>query len=228
MPEHTEHERAGWIFEGLDRVVFDRPARNLEAFPYFLYPLVVVRLGRCPLRASGAGGERVGDESHLVVGEGARCVAVLLVAQHVGEVLFYGASVGDVEDLQPAADTQDGHLALECAAYQRELVGVALLLYGSCLGVPFVSVEGGVQVPGPSRDDERVEKVEHLARVLCILRIWRQQDGTSAGALYSLEVARRADDRRYLFPDAVAHPLGRRRDADVGPRSRLHWRSKFR
>jgi hypothetical protein len=142
---------------------------------------------------------------------------MLFVAQHVGKVLLYGAPVGEVEDLHPAADAKDGHLALQGSAHQRELVGVALLLYGSCLGVPFLSVEGGIQVPGPSRDDERVEKVEHLARVLCILRIWRQQDGTSAGALYSLEVARRADDRRYLFPDAVAHPLGRRRDADVGP-----------
>jgi hypothetical protein len=85
-----------------------------------------------------------------------------------------------------------------------------------------------IQVPSPSRDDERVQKIEHLARVLRVLRVGRKQDGTSAGALYGLEVACRTDYRRYLLPDAVAHALGRRRDADVGPRSRLHRRSKFR
>src|SRR5688500_13866716 len=64
------------------------------------------------LRAGGAGGEGVGDEAHLVVGEGPRRVAVLFVAQHIWEVLLYGAPVGDVEDLHPAADAQDGQPAL--------------------------------------------------------------------------------------------------------------------
>jgi hypothetical protein len=141
---------------------------------------------------------------------------MFFVAQHVGEMLFYGASVGDVEDLHPAADAEDGHLALQGSAHQSEFVGVALLLYGSCLGVPFVSVEGGIQVPSPSCDDERVEKIKHLARVLCVLRVGRKEDGTSAGALHGLYIARRADDRRYLLPDAVANPLGRRSYADVG------------
>ena len=52
------------------------------------------------------------DEAHLVVGEGARRVTVILVAQHVGEVLLYSAPVGDIQDLHPAADAEDGHLAL--------------------------------------------------------------------------------------------------------------------
>src|SRR5215210_7619064 len=142
---------------------------------------------------------------------------MFFVAEHVGEVLLYGASVGDVENLHPAADAEDGHLAFKRSTYQRELVCVALLLYGACLGVPFVSVEGGIQVPSTSCDDERVEKVEHPARVFRIFRIWRQQEWARAGALHGLYVARRADDRRYLLPDAIAHPFGRRRDADVGP-----------
>src|SRR5215216_2325833 len=147
MPEHAEHERAGRIFEGLDGVVFGRPAGDREAAPHVLYPLVVVRVDRRPVRAGGAGGERVGVESDLMVGEGAWRVAVPFVAEHLREVLLDGASVGDVEDLHPAADAEDGHLALQGAAYQRELVGVTLLLYRSCLGMPFVSVEGGIQVP---------------------------------------------------------------------------------
>src|SRR5919106_5750701 len=121
-----------------------------------------------------------------VVGEGAWRAAMFFVAQHVGEVLFYGASVGDVKDLHPAADAEDGHLTLQGSAHQREFVGVALLLYGSCLGVPFVSVEGGIQVPSPSRDDERIQEIQDPARVLRIFRIRRQQDGTPADALDGL------------------------------------------
>jgi hypothetical protein len=114
------------------------------------------------------------------------------------------------------------------SAHQREFVGVALLLYRSCLGVPFVSVEGRIQVPSPSCDDERVEKVEHPARVLRIFGIWRQQDWARAGALHGLYVARRADNRRYLLPDAVADLLRSRCDTDIRPGLPFHRRSKFR
>src|SRR5215210_8162390 len=128
MPEHAEHEGAGRVFDGLDRVVFGRPTGDREATPHALYPLVVVRLDRRPPRAGGTGGERVGVEAHLVVGEGAWCMAVLFVAERVREVLLDGAPVGDVEDLHPAADAEDGHLALQGSTYQRELVSIALLL----------------------------------------------------------------------------------------------------
>src|SRR5215210_1369204 len=193
MPEHAEHEGAGRVFDGLDRVVFGRPTGDREATPHVFYPLVVVRLDRRPPRAGGAGGERVAVEAHLVVGEGAWRVAVLLVAEHVREVLLDGAPVGDVEDLHPAADAEDGHLTLQGSAYQRELEGVALLLHGACLWVPFVPVEGGIQVPSPSRYDERVQKLQDTARVFRISPVGRQQDRTPAGALYGLDVTRRAD-----------------------------------
>jgi hypothetical protein len=55
-------------------------------------------------------------------------------------VLLDAAAVDHVEDLHPPADAQDGHAASDGGAYQRELVGVALLLYGSCLGVGFLVV----------------------------------------------------------------------------------------
>src|SRR5215218_3511437 len=103
MPEHAEHEGAGQVFDGLDCVVFGRPTGNREATPHALYPLVVMRLDRCTPRAASAGDERVGVEAHLVVGEGAWRMAVLLVAEHVREMLLDGASVGDVEDLQRTA-----------------------------------------------------------------------------------------------------------------------------
>src|SRR5215212_1371840 len=129
MPEHAEQEGAGRVFDGLDRVVFGIPAGDGQAFPHGLYTLVVVRLDRRTVYAGGAGGEGVGVEADLVVGEGPRRVAVFFVAEHVGTVLLDGPPVGDVEDLHPAANTKDGHLPLQGPAYQRELVGVPLLLY---------------------------------------------------------------------------------------------------
>ena len=50
------------------------------------------------------------------------------------EVLLDAAAVNDVQDLHPAADAKDGHAALDGGAHQRELVGVALLLYGPVSG----------------------------------------------------------------------------------------------
>src|SRR5215210_5161143 len=123
MPEHAEHEGAGRVFDGLHRVVFGIPAGGDEAVPHALYTLVVVRLDRRSAHAGGAGGERVGVESHLVVGEGPWRVTVLFVAEYVGKVLLDGPPVGDVEDLHPATDAENGRLPLQGPAHQRELVG---------------------------------------------------------------------------------------------------------
>ena len=109
-----------------------------------------------------------------MVGEGARGVAVVLVADHVGEVLLDAAAVDDVQDLHPAADAQDGHPALDGGAHQGELVGVALLLHGSGLGVGFLAVERGVHVARAAGDDQGVDDVQHPVRILRILRVGEQ------------------------------------------------------
>src|SRR5918998_4561376 len=87
MPEHAEHERAGRVLDRLHGVVLG-PARHDQALPHLPDPLVVVRLYGRPLRPGGAGGEGVWGERHLVVGEGTRGMTVLLVTEHLGEVLL--------------------------------------------------------------------------------------------------------------------------------------------
>src|SRR5215212_2317224 len=99
-----------------------------------------------------------------MVGEGAEGVAVLLVAEHVGEVLLDAAVVGDVQYLHPTADAEYGHLARKGTAHERELVGVALLLDGSGLRVGLLVVEGGVQIPCSAGDDQGGEEVEYPVR----------------------------------------------------------------
>ena len=103
MPEHAEHERAGRVLYRFYRLIL-RPAGHDQSFPDLPYTLVVVRLDRSPLRPGGPGGEGVGREQDLVVGEGAGGMAVVLVAEHLGEVLLQAATVGDVQDVHPAAD----------------------------------------------------------------------------------------------------------------------------
>ena len=55
--------------------------------------------------------------------------------------------------------------------HQRELVGVALLLHRSGLGVGFLAVECGVHVARAAGDDQGVDNVEHPVGVFRVLRI---------------------------------------------------------
>src|SRR5215212_8569410 len=143
-----------------------------------------------------------------MVGVGAWGVAVLLVADHVGEVLLDTAAVYNVQDLHPAADAEGGHTALDGGVRQRELVGVALFLDRARLRVALLAVEGGVHVPSLAGEDQGVYDIQHPARVFGILRVGDEQDGSSAGPLDGLHIARRADEGRDLVPDAVAYVLG--------------------
>jgi hypothetical protein len=163
-----------------------------------------------------------------VVGVRAGGVAVLLVAEHVREVLLDAAAVYDVQDLHPAADAERGYAALDGAARQSELVGVALVLDRTRLGMALLAVEGRVHVPRPAGEDQGVHEIQHPVRVLGVLGVGEEQDGPSAGSLDGLHVACRTDEGRDLVPGAVAHVLGGRRYSYGGPGEATHRRSKDR
>ena len=69
---------------------------------------------------------RAGLDLDVVVGEGARCVLVPLVADDVRQVLHEVAAERDVQHLRAAADREHRQVALERRAQQRELGVVAL------------------------------------------------------------------------------------------------------
>ena len=71
VPEHAEHEGAGRVFDGLDRIVFGAAGHD-ESVPDLPNALMVVGLDRRPLGSSGSGGERARFEVYFMVGEGAR------------------------------------------------------------------------------------------------------------------------------------------------------------
>ena len=72
-------------------------------------------------------------ERHVVVGVLTRRVLVLVVAEEVRKMLDEVAAEADVQHLAPAADGQQGHVALERLVQERQLGAVALLT------TPFVS-----------------------------------------------------------------------------------------
>src|SRR3712207_1615267 len=80
----------------LDEIIRRRPARDPQTVSDLPNPLMVVRLHGRELGASRAGGERARFEAYLVVGEGARRVAVLLVPHSVGHVLLDRPAIGEV------------------------------------------------------------------------------------------------------------------------------------
>ena len=84
--------------------------------------------------------------------------------------------------------------ALDGRPHQGELVGVALLLHGSRLGVGFLAVECGVHVACAAGDDQGVDDIEYPVGIFRVLRIWEQQDRTPAGPLDGPRVARWAHE----------------------------------
>ena len=188
----------------------------------------MVGLDRRPLGPHGPGGQGARLEVYLVIGEGPWGVAMVLVADDVGEVLLDAASINHVEDLHPAADTEGGHTASDGRAYKGELVGVSLLLHGSRLGVGFLAVEIRVHVACASGDDQGVDDIEYPVGIFRVFRVWEQQYRTPAGPLHGPRVVRWAHKGGNPAPGAVAHALGRRGDTYGRPRARTpHRRSKF-
>ena len=118
----------------------------------------------------------------------------------------------DVQELEPAADRERRHVALERRAQERHLARVAPRLGRVGLRVGVGAVVRRVDVR-TAREDDAVEGVE---RLLDVFLGRRDDDGTPAGALDRIDVRER-DERRGELPDSPARLLGVRRDPDDRP-----------
>jgi len=96
-----------------------------------------------------------------MLGEDTRYLAVLLVADYLGEVLHEVAATGDVQHLQAAADGEHRHVARESALEQGELGAVARRPNTLRLGVRLRAVRLGIEVVA-AREQQPVEHVERL------------------------------------------------------------------
>ena len=151
--------------------------------------------------------------------EAADDAPVLGVADVVGQVLAQRPAAGDVEHLHAAAHAEEGHPALERAARQRELEGVALGQHGRRLGVALGAVALGLDV-GAAGEDERVDEVEQRVGVLRRAPTGCEQQRHAAGARDVIEV--RAREQRDLVVPGAAPARALERDADTDDRWRGH------
>ena len=104
------------------------------------------------------------------------------MADQLRQVLVEGAAAGDVEDLHPAADPEQRHLALDRALRQRQFEAVALGPGALRLRVRLGPVAGRVDV-GAAGEDQGVEPVEDPVGIGLGGGVGRQQDRGPAGAL---------------------------------------------
>ena len=94
-----------------------------------------------------------------MVCEGARGVAVVVVAEQVGKVLDEGATQRDVHHLHTPADAQHGHPAIEGATDEAHLEAIALGPSEADLRVPLRAIGGRVDV-GAAREHQSLDSVE--------------------------------------------------------------------
>jgi hypothetical protein len=127
-----------------------------------------------------------------VLGEDAAADPVALGAERFGQVLVQRAAVGDVRELQPAADREHGDAALLRTAQERQLPRVAVGAGRIGERMPVRAVQFGLHVE-PAREDQSVERVEHRrGRVIgAVLR--REQHGDAARGRHRGEVLLRQE-----------------------------------
>src|SRR5215211_9426165 len=119
MPEDADGEAPRRILERLDGAVVGAGRRE-ETLAESVEPLMVVRLHGGPV-AEERRDLRPGLDVDLVVGEHARRVLVVLVADLIRKVLEEIAAPGDVQHLGAATDREQRHVAFERGAHEREL-----------------------------------------------------------------------------------------------------------
>ena len=105
-----------------------------------------------------------------------------LVAEPVGQVLIERPAAGDVEDLHPAADAEQRHPTLESPLREGDLEPVAVGVASDRFGMGLRALALGVDVGTPS-EDECVESVEQLGRVLGRPAVGRQHRHHPASAV---------------------------------------------
>ena len=218
MPQDADEERLPGVLHGLDDSVLG-PGDLAQAVAEPAETLVMVRLDR----AADLAEARVRGNADAVLRELAGDGAVLLVPDDVGEVLNEVAAAHDVQHLGPAADRQHGEVALERRRQQRELAAVACRVRAvrRRIGVGAVRLGGHVVA---AREDEPVERVEHLLDPLVVRR---HEHGAAARPLDGAHVVVR-DERRLEVPVPPRGRLDVRRDPDQRlphPRSNIRSRS---
>ena len=111
---------------------------------------------------------------------------VVVVAEHVGQVLVQPAAVRDGHQLHAPADREQGQVGVERGAQQHQLRGVALGLdLGG--GVRPLAVQGRVDV-GAAGEHDAVESVEDVDVGI----VGRDEHGPAAAAVHGVDVGERA------------------------------------
>src|ERR1700683_480567 len=222
VPLHAQHEATiGWPgglapihLDRLGQLVDGRAAADEQPRAETVDSLVMMRSGRVDKLAAGARGERALAEQHVVLGavEGAQHAPVLFMAEQVGQMLQEGASERDVDQLHAAADAQHRHVALDGSARERYLEGISLGDRVNRVRPGLLAIGGGVDV-GAACEQQAVDQIEYLLRVLGRTRVGREHHGQAAGALHRLYVAE-PEQRGGLLPHAPARLLERGAHAD--------------
>ncbi len=109
--------------------------------------------------------------------------AVVVVPEHVGQVLMQGAAVRHVEQLHTAADAEQREVVLLRAACQRELEGVAAGFLGGGRGVRALSVAARRDVAPTAAEDHAVQREEQVLGVRGVLLVGDEQDRAGARTL---------------------------------------------
>jgi hypothetical protein len=161
MPQHGDAKPPVGMLEAFDHVVVGRSGGDDETVADAVYALVVVGV----------------DVVHAV---GAVVEAVRTDVDAIRKVLLESASAGNVDQLEPAADAEDREIALDRAAGQAELGGVAPLVAcaGSRVTVGAVDLGGNVVT---ADEKQPVEAVEHVVRVVRPVRVGGQHQRLAAG-----------------------------------------------
>ena len=146
--------------------------------------------------------------------EGAQHAPVLVMAEALREVLLERPAAGHVYELHSAAYPEHGQVALDRRARERDLEDIALGRRHGGLLARLLAVGRGIDV-GAAGEQQAVDQLEHLARVIDRGAVRREHHGHAAGLLHRFHVAARQQNG-LLVPDAPLRPLQRRAQADDG------------
>ena len=138
-----------------------------------------------------------------MLGERAQALAVPLVADRLGKVLNEVAAAEDVEQLEPAADRQCRHVALERAREESELTRITVCLRRVGLPVALRTIVRRLDVDPAGEHDA----VEHVERLVDSVGARRHDERASTGTLDGLDVIERYECRGQL-PAPPARRLG--------------------
>jgi hypothetical protein len=151
-------------------------------------------------------------EVDVVVAEHARSVLVLVVPDHLREMLHEVAPAGDVQDLAAPADGEHRHVPRERSLEQRELGAIPVRADAVGLRMRLGVVDGRVDIRAAGEEDA-VERIERLLDP--VFGGWHEKrapacplDGANVGE---------GRERGGSVPNAPVGVFDARRDADDGP-----------